>query len=121
MATQRRIDLVLDSVKRLVRLGATANLLNLLQKQHPADLAQIFGELQERAHRAGLDVLVLPRVSELMGGRVQSNHIRRIEISDVGIRRPTLDDVFLTLTGHGTDAGEPADDPAPSTRQEVPA
>src|ERR671924_203234 len=38
MAAQRRIDLVQDSVKRLLRIGATANLLNLLQKQHPADL-----------------------------------------------------------------------------------
>jgi hypothetical protein len=33
---------VLDSVKRLMRMGATANLVNLLQKQHPADLAQLF-------------------------------------------------------------------------------
>jgi len=41
MAPQRRIDVVLDSVKRLLRIGATANLLNLLQKQHPADLAQM--------------------------------------------------------------------------------
>jgi magnesium transporter len=57
MATQRRIDLVLDSVKRLVRLGATANLLNLLQKQHPADLAQIFGELQERDRQAAFSLL----------------------------------------------------------------
>jgi hypothetical protein len=46
-AAQRRIDLVLDSVRRLLRIGATANLLNLLQKQHPADLAQIFSELHE--------------------------------------------------------------------------
>ena len=45
MAAHRRIDLALDSVRRLQRIGATANLLNLLQKQHPADLAQIFGEL----------------------------------------------------------------------------
>ena len=42
MAQQRKLDVVLDSVKRLLRIGATANLLNLLQKQHPADLAQIF-------------------------------------------------------------------------------
>ena len=48
MAAQRRIDLVLDSVKRLLRIGATANLLNLLQKQHPADLAQVFKELQDK-------------------------------------------------------------------------
>src|SRR6188768_3180904 len=57
MATQRRIDLVLDSVKRLVRLGATANLLNILQKQHPADLAQIFSELQERDRQAAFSLL----------------------------------------------------------------
>jgi ABC-2 type transport system ATP-binding protein len=25
---------------------------------------------------------------------------QRIEVADVGIRRPTLDDVFLRLTGH---------------------
>lgn len=27
-----------------------------------------------------------------------------IAVSDIGLRRPTLDDVFLTLTGHGADA-----------------
>ena len=57
MAAQRRIDLVLDSVKRLLRLGATANLLNLLQKQHPADLAQIFSELQEKDREAAFSLL----------------------------------------------------------------
>ena len=57
MATQRRIDLVLDSVKRLLRIGATANLLNLLQKQHPADLAQIFSELQDKDREASFSVL----------------------------------------------------------------
>ena len=36
----------------------------------------------------------------------------RIDIDDIGLRRPTLDDVFLTLTGHAAeqreaDAGEP--------------
>jgi len=45
---QRKIDVVLDSVRRLIRLGATANLVNLLQKQHPADLAQVFSELGEK-------------------------------------------------------------------------
>jgi magnesium transporter len=58
MAAQRRIDLVLDSVKRLLRIGATANLLNLLQKQHPADLAQVFGELPDREREAAFSVLV---------------------------------------------------------------
>jgi magnesium transporter len=58
MATQRRIDLILESVRRLLRMGATPNLLNLLQKQHPADLAQIFSELPERDRHATFNVLV---------------------------------------------------------------
>ena len=29
----------------------------------------------------------------------------RIEVDDVGLRRPTLDDVFLTLTGHVAENG----------------
>jgi magnesium transporter len=57
MAAQRRIDLVLDSVRRLLRIGATANLLNLLQKQHPADLAQVFSELPERDRQATFGLL----------------------------------------------------------------
>jgi len=58
MAPQRRIDVVLDSVRRLLRLGATANLQNLLQKQHPADLGQIFGELHDAERAAAFTVLV---------------------------------------------------------------
>jgi magnesium transporter len=58
MAAQRRLDIVLDSVKRLLRIGATANLLNLLQKQYPADLAQLYAELPEKERRAAFSVLV---------------------------------------------------------------
>ena len=58
MPPQRKVDLVLDSVKRLLRVGATANLSNLLQKQHPADLAQIFGQLPDRDRIAAFAVLV---------------------------------------------------------------
>jgi magnesium transporter len=58
MAPQRKIDVVLDSVRRLLRIGATANLFNLLQKQHPADLAQVLGELQERDRKAAFSILV---------------------------------------------------------------
>ena len=45
---QRKLDVVLDSVKRLMRMGATANLVNLLQKQYPADLAQLFSALPDK-------------------------------------------------------------------------
>src|SRR5215217_615245 len=58
MAAQRRIDLILESVRRLLRIGAMPNLLNLLQKQHPADLAQLFAELQEKERHATFNVLV---------------------------------------------------------------
>jgi magnesium transporter len=57
MAAQRRIDVVLDSVKRLLRIGASANLLNLLQKQHPADLAQIFSELPDKERDTAFSLL----------------------------------------------------------------
>src|SRR6185369_5124313 len=55
---QRKIDVVLDSVRRLMRLGATANLVNLLHKQHPADLAQVFAELGEKDRATAFAVLV---------------------------------------------------------------
>ena len=54
---QRKLDVVLDSVKRLQRMGATANLVNLLQKQHPADLAQLFSELPERDRHSAFSLL----------------------------------------------------------------
>jgi len=57
MPPHRRIDVVLDSVKRLQRIGATANLLNLLQKQHPADLAKVFSDLPDREKRSVFDTL----------------------------------------------------------------
>jgi ABC-2 type transport system ATP-binding protein len=43
------------------------------------------------------------------GGKVLVEALSRldaagIEVLDVGLRRPTLDDVFLTLTGHAAEA-----------------
>jgi magnesium transporter len=55
---QRKLDVVLDSVKRLQRMGATANLVNLLHKQHPADLAQLFSELPEKDRHSAFSLLV---------------------------------------------------------------
>jgi magnesium transporter len=54
---QRKLDVVLDSVKRLQRMGATANLVNLLQKQHPADLAQLFSELPNKERQSAFTLL----------------------------------------------------------------
>jgi len=55
---QRKLDVVLDSVKRLLRMGATSNLVNLLQKQHPADLAQLFAELADKDRHSAFSLLV---------------------------------------------------------------
>lgn len=55
---QRKLDVVLDSVKRLLRMGATANLVNLLHKQHPADLAQLFSNLPEKDRQSAFSLLV---------------------------------------------------------------
>jgi magnesium transporter len=53
----RKLDVVLDSVKRLMRMGATSNLVNLLQKQHPADLAQLFSELPDKERQSAFTLL----------------------------------------------------------------
>jgi len=58
MPAFRKNDVVLDSVKRLMRIGATNNLVNLLQKQHPADLAQVFNDLHEKDRVAAFTMLV---------------------------------------------------------------
>jgi ABC-2 type transport system ATP-binding protein len=39
----------------------------------------------------------------------------QITIDDIALRRPTLDDVFLTLTGHAAEIAPPQDDLAPAT------
>ncbi|WP_024793103.1 ATP-binding cassette domain-containing protein [Tomitella biformata] len=47
----------------------------------------------------------------------------KIAVSDIGLRRPTLDDVFLTLTGHATEKAEDADNangPAGTTEAKAP-
>jgi ABC-2 type transport system ATP-binding protein len=43
-----------------------------------------------------------------------------IELQDVGLRRPTLDDVFLSLTGHAAEMAEP-ETRKPATGEEVPS
>jgi ABC-2 type transport system ATP-binding protein len=49
------------------------------------------------------------------GARVLADVIRELDandvlIHDIGLRRPTLDDVFLSLTGHVTESDEDKDD-----------
>jgi ABC-2 type transport system ATP-binding protein len=50
---------------------------------------------------------------------------RRIRVLDIGLRRPTLDDVFMSLTGHHAEAEDEGEDSGKtskrSTKEEVPA
>ena len=75
---QRKLDVVLDSVKRLQRMGATANLVNLLQKQHPADLAQLFSELPDKDRHSAFSLLVERNSRLAMEGL--SGHARPTEV-----------------------------------------
>jgi len=77
MVAHRRIELARDLVKRLLRIGATANLLNLLQKQHPADLATIFSELPNKEREAVFSLLAE------QNGRLAMEAISELE-SEVG-------------------------------------
>ncbi len=56
------------------------------------------------------------------GGKALQEALRQLDAVgvtalDVGLRRPTLDDVFLSLTGHAAEDGEDGtDSPAPTTK-----
>ncbi|HVK29563.1 MAG TPA: daunorubicin/doxorubicin resistance ABC transporter ATP-binding protein DrrA, partial [Nocardioides sp.] len=45
----------------------------------------------------------------------------QIEVVDVGLRRPTLDDVFMALTGHAAEVEADAESAQTDKTQEVPA
>ncbi|WP_052668671.1 ATP-binding cassette domain-containing protein [Nitriliruptor alkaliphilus] len=64
------------------------------------------GEVQVDEHGRHLTVAIDGGSKALMQA-LRELDARGIEVSDVGLRRPTLDDVFLTLTGHtAEDAAE---------------
>ena len=44
--------------------------------------------------------------AKLLAEVIRELDVRGIEIDDIGLRRPTLDDVFLSLTGHHAEAEE---------------
>jgi ABC-2 type transport system ATP-binding protein len=80
-----------------------------------AVVAQSLGRLGVEAPRvdAGTNRVTIPAT----GGRaVIAEAIRMldalaVEVDDIGLRRPTLDEVFLTLTGSPIDADPSTDDP----------
>ena len=73
------------------------------------DILARFAGPEGKVHRRGRTLS-----APLAGGTLVFREVLRgideagIPVFDVGMRRPTLDDVFLTLTGHGTQAAEDA-------------
>jgi ABC-2 type transport system ATP-binding protein len=48
--------------------------------------------------------------AKLLAEVIRELDTRGIEIDDIGLRRPTLDDVFLSLTGHVAEAKDQEND-----------
>ncbi|KIQ63440.1 ABC transporter [Kitasatospora griseola] len=48
--------------------------------------------------------------AKVLADAIRELDARSIEIDDIGLRRPTLDDVFLSLTGHATEDQNAADE-----------
>ncbi len=68
------------------------------------------GEVRDGISERALSVAVTGGAASLAGllRRLEADHV---EVLDVGLRRPTLDDVFLALTGHAAEdapTGQPA-------------
>ncbi|MFJ9180730.1 ATP-binding cassette domain-containing protein [Streptomyces sp. NPDC102360] len=78
------------------------------------------GETTVARHTRKLTVPVIGG-AKLLAEIIRDLDARGIEIDDIGLRRPTLDDVFISLTGHvaeepaASDAAEPAE-PAESPK-----
>ncbi|WP_381794608.1 ATP-binding cassette domain-containing protein [Streptomyces niveus] len=54
--------------------------------------------------------------AKLLAEIIRELDARGVEIDDIGLRRPTLDDVFISLTGHAAEEGQDnGDGPAPRT------
>ncbi|WP_242580946.1 ATP-binding cassette domain-containing protein [Streptomyces sp. MST-110588] len=48
--------------------------------------------------------------AKLLAEIIRELDTRGVEIDDIGLRRPTLDDVFISLTGHSAETGEDSGD-----------
>jgi magnesium transporter len=55
--TERGLQLLQDTVERLLRRNATANLIKILNKTHPADIAYLFMHLNDRHAKTVFELL----------------------------------------------------------------
>lgn len=67
-----------------------------------------------------INLPVGPDGTAILTEAVRRLDAEKIQLADIGLRRPTLDDVFLALTGHAAEAvgGQPTEDGGRSRRRE---
>lgn len=95
------------------------------EREHITTAAQVLtgfgkGDTTVEEHTRKLTVPVTGG-AKLLAEVIRELDTRGIEIDDIGLRRPTLDDVFLSLTGHLAETTDEADetdgaDPADGVR-----
>jgi FlaA1/EpsC-like NDP-sugar epimerase len=73
---------VLGDGKQLAKVAADRQV-DVVVLAVPSASGRLVDEAQKGAQAAGLDFLVLPRVSEMIGGQVSAADIRPVDISDV--------------------------------------
>jgi ABC-2 type transport system ATP-binding protein len=78
-----------------------------LTKSVLAPLAIATISVDERSHRL---VVPISGGAEVLVEAVRLLDGESIKVLDVGLRRPTLDDVFLTLTGHAAEDDKPTEE-----------
>jgi ABC-2 type transport system ATP-binding protein len=59
--------------------------------------------------------------AKLLAEVIRELDVRGIEIDDIGLRRPTLDDVFLSLTGHVAEVRDEENGKAAGARRKTDA
>ncbi|MFP1628428.1 ATP-binding cassette domain-containing protein [Streptomyces sp. 5K101] len=73
------------------------------------------GEVTIAEHTRKLTVPVTGG-AKLLAEVIRDLDSRGVEIDDIGLRRPTLDDVFISLTGHAAEVTDETDDEVPDAR-----
>jgi ABC-2 type transport system ATP-binding protein len=92
-------DVLALAVADRVKAGAAAELLSGLFDVHGTDL-QVKPDL-------GTVSLPVSQGAQSLVEAVRALDSAGIRLADIALRRPSLDDVFLALTGHGTDDAAP--------------
>jgi ABC-2 type transport system ATP-binding protein len=74
-----------------------------------------FGKGEEVAVARHTRKLTVPVTggAKLLAEVIRELDARAVEIDDIGLRRPTLDDVFISLTGHGAELADEEEDHLP--------